>query len=76
MHESMILNRVVLGVEIAQVDLSRRPVKIELALGAAILEPVEPHVHTFRFLGFARSVDDSLGCGIVGADGSGRLAVT
>ena len=61
------------GVEIASVGGAWLPVEVELVVCLAVLEPVVAHVHTFRFLRFAGTVNDSMRCFVVDADWSGWL---
>ena len=46
------------------------PEKTELALGFAVVQPVESHVHGFSALCLNVVVHDSEGCGVVGLHGS------
>jgi hypothetical protein len=70
--------RKVLGIIVSTVVLSGRPVKIELALGYAIFEPVVPHIKCFGAFHAYFGSEDVLGGGVVsfqrGAGGRLRVA--
>ena len=51
------------------------PEKTELALGFAVTQPVESHVHGFGASWLNVVVHDSEGCGVVGLHGSLGLFV-
>ena len=65
-----------LGPVVCPVGGAWAPEKTELALGFAVTQPVESHVHGFSASWLNVVVHDSEGCGVVGLHGSLGLFVT
>ena len=69
----MVDGRVALGAVGGEVELAGGPEESELALGFSAAEPVEVHVHGFRFARNDGLVGHTDRCGVVTLDGSGGL---
>ena len=58
-----------LGPVVCPIGGAGAPEKLELALGFAVAQPVESHVHGFSSSWLNVVVHDSKGCGVVGLHG-------
>ena len=61
----MVCARVVLGRVVGQIVFSWFPEDVKLALGCAVLEPIEAHVYGFETILFNCSCEDATGGNIV-----------
>ena len=67
----MVCSRVVLGRAVGQIVFFWFPEDVELALGGAVLEPIEVHVNGFGTFLFNCSYEDATGGNIVSFNGVG-----
>ena len=69
------VNRMVFGVVVTEIAVGWAPEILELVLALSVSEPVEAHVHCFRFDLLAVVVGNRHGCAVVGSDGCLLLVV-
>jgi hypothetical protein len=76
-HVAMVRCRMMFCPVVGIVCGARAPIKSDLLLiDAAILQPVETHIHGFGTFWLHLFVDDAFGGGIVNLNGGGRLFVS
>ena len=71
----MVRWRMMLGKVVGKVIGPTAPMDDVLALGNAVLDPVETHVHDAGAALLDSVIDDASGAGVVSLDWSGRLGV-
>ena len=75
-HQSVVVWFIVFGVVFAEVDASRGPVNIEVALAGAIPDPVEAHVDFFLSFMIDGVVSKYNFCGVINLHGIGGLRMS
>ena len=75
-HFLVMVARMVLGEVISQVDCAGRPVNFELLLVGAIMDPIETHIDRLRSVLFYFTIDNTVGGGVIGADGGWWLRMS
>ena len=76
-HVVVVTGRVVLCPIVSYICVSRLPEEVELVMvDAAVMEPVETHVHGFGLFGLDMTVDDVFRSAVVSLDRCRRLKVT